>query len=127
MRNRFVQFQCGGKQFEVGTVHLAAGDDSKDFNLRIEELNSLFKDYTVQDNTYICGDFNETLNKESGVVKLLREKGLTIDEEMLNKFQEVATCEKMKSCLQFQINEMRKVEKSTKDAIIGKNPVELGT
>ena len=43
LRSRFVKFKCGENEFEVGTVHLAAGDNEKDFTERINELTKLFE------------------------------------------------------------------------------------
>lgn len=48
----------------------------------MDETQGLFKDYTVKDCSFICGDFNEKLNKDSKLLKLLIDKGFTINEEM---------------------------------------------
>jgi len=37
------------------------------------------------------------------------------------------TCDKMRSALQYQVNKMKKADKSTKDAILGKSPINLET
>jgi hypothetical protein len=57
----------------------------------------------------------------------LKEVGFVIEDDLQDKLDKEATCDKMRSSLQFQINKMRKVDKSTKDAIIGKKPVDLST
>lgn len=47
-----------------------------------------------------------------------------MSEAMFDRLQE-HTCDKMRSCLQFQINKMKKPDQSTKDAIFGNVQVDL--
>jgi len=68
----------------------------------------------------MTGDFNEDLDKNKGVLKVLCDKGFLID----NKRLEVFTCDKMRSSIQFQINKMRFPDQSTKDIIISTKPIE---
>jgi len=90
----------------------------------LSELNTLFDGYTVGENSYICGDLNENLNKTSKVIQLLTSKGFTISEPMFKRLEDY-TCDKMRSAMQFQINKMRMKDQSTKDIIFGKKEIEL--
>lgn len=42
-RCRFVQIKCNDNIIELGTVHLTAGDDEKDFKERASELKTMFE------------------------------------------------------------------------------------
>lgn len=66
----------------MATVHLASGDDPKNFEERMRETTDLFKDYKVNDSSFICGDFNEKLNNQSKLLNKYKELGFTINEEM---------------------------------------------
>jgi hypothetical protein len=123
-RSRIVEFKCGESKYEVATVHLASGDDPKNFVERLQETEDLFKNYTVKDCSFIAGDFNEKLNKESKLLNKFKELGFVINEDMYKKLEEF-TCDKMRSALQYQVNKMKKADKSTKDAILGKTPINL--
>lgn len=67
------------------------------------------------------------MTKDSQIIKFLKEKGFTISDDLQLKLDSEFTCDKMRSGLQYQINKMRKKDVSTKDAIIGKNELDLST
>jgi len=54
----------------------------------------------VSEKTYICGDFNEEMHKDSAINKFLKEKGFKISEELQKKLNDEKTCDKMRSGLQ---------------------------
>lgn len=83
----------------MASIHLASGDDPKNHDERMEEINNLFKTYKVNESSYICGDFNEKLNKESKLLNKLKSLGFKINEEMYKRLEEF-TCDKMRSALQ---------------------------
>jgi len=48
----------------------------------MKETEGLFANYKVNDCSFICGDFNEKLNKESKLLNLLKTLGFSVNEEM---------------------------------------------
>lgn len=102
----------------MATVHHTAGDKPINHTERMKETDELFKDYEVKQGCFITGDFNEHLNKESPLLKKYIEIGFSVNESMI-KILEDNTCDKMRSSLQYQVNKMKKADKSTKDAILG--------
>lgn len=52
------------------------------------------------DKTYICGDFNEEMHKDSAINKFLTEKKFKISDDLQKKLNEEKTCDKMRSGLQ---------------------------
>jgi len=116
-RVKLVRIESGSSVLHLAQCHLTAGPEYG--NKRIEEINKLssFLNKTM-DNVYICGDFNEDLIPEKGILKLLIDKSFTVQEEERKRLM-ICTCDKMRSAVQYQINKMRYPDKSTKDAFFG--------
>lgn len=113
-----MKFNCNGKDYEVGCIHLTSGDKKPNFIERMKETKQLFTEYTVKDCSFIAGDFNEPLTKDSELLRAFIEAKFKVNEEMWKKLEE-NTCDKMRSALQYQVNKMKKADRSTKDAILG--------
>lgn len=61
---------------------------------------------------------NEHIQDNTELVNLLRKFNFKITDEELNCFK-TYTCVKMRSAAQYQINKIGKMDKSTKDVIVG--------